>query len=142
MAPVLWIKEPVSTVAVLIVSSGDIAPSLAQRLKAALHGWDEVAYVQVLEPDVLYQQWLKHQNSASSCDASVLLGRLGMQCQLLNIENGQRGELAWLGSVRGHWLRFLALPPPVTDAQHQCARVLEVLRELVKNQLAQRYLNC
>lgn len=142
MTRTLWIKEPAPTVAVVIVSSSTITPGLALRLKASLQDWDEVAYLQVHEPDALYKQWLTFQGNPGSCAASALLGRLGKHCQLLNIESGQRGDLAWLGSVRGHWLRFLALPGGGNDEEHQCKRVLDVLRELVRHQLAERYPAC
>lgn len=145
-ARTLWIKEPAAGVAVVIVSSTDLSGTLALRLKTALEDWDEVAYLQVFDPTALQQEWLAAENQragfACTCQASAVLGGLGKNCLLLDIENGRRGELAWLGSVCGHTLRFLELQAGEHLDESQCERIVAALRDLVKHQLEGRYLSC
>ena len=93
----------------------------------------EVARLQVSDAEQLRRQWLDGQTG----EADRALGSVHKSCVPLDIEIGHRGELAWLGPVSGHPLRYLGLAP---DAG--CTGILETLGARVKQQLQERCPAC
>lgn len=143
----VWIKEPLPDVGVVIVTSAALPKYIIDKLHIAIDDWDQLAYLVVRHSSDFMLDWLRagliesESNSPVPCHASQLLRSLTKGCYLLDVEIGPKPDLAWLGSVCGHKLRFVNLGNvALTDAglDQQVEGILAVARSLAKNVLQDR----
>jgi hypothetical protein len=141
-----WIKAPNPNVALVLVEGNRMPQALACALHAAIDGWEQVAYLHIDDADGLQRDWLNAENQRvgfdSNCEISAVLRPLPHHCVLLDLEQDAGGQLAWLGSVCGHSLRFLELQSGESDVDAQLQRILDTARELVKHQLQDHFSMC
>lgn len=141
-----WIKAPSTNVALVLVEGNRISQSLASALHEAIAGWEQVAYLHINDAQGLQREWLNAENQRvgfdSNCEIGTVLKALPHNCVLLDLEQDTGGQLAWLGSVCGHSLRFIELQSGESAVDAQLQRILETARELVKHQLQDHFSMC
>lgn len=141
-----WIKAPSTNVALVLIEGNRMPQSLASALHDAIVGWEQVAYLHISDAQGLQRDWLNAENQRvgfdSTCEIGTMLKALPHNCVLLDLEQDNGGQLAWLGSVCGHSLRFIELQSGVTEEAAQLQRILDTARELVKHQLQDHFSMC
>jgi hypothetical protein len=141
-----WIKPPTANVALVLVGGTGLPQALASALHDAIAGWEQVAYLHVFDAQGLQRDWLNAENQRiafdSNCEIGARLKLLPHNCVLLDLEQDTGGQLAWLGSVCGHSLRFIELQSGASDVDAQLRRILDTAQELVKHQLQDHFSMC
>lgn len=140
-----WIKAPNANVALVLVEGNRMPQALATALHTAIAGWEQVAYLHISDAPALQREWLNAENQrtafSSTSEIGTLLKALPHHCVLLDLEQDTGGQLAWLGSVCGHSLRFIELQSGESDVAAQLRRI-HTARELVKHQLQDHFSMC
>jgi hypothetical protein len=141
-----WLKAPASNVALALIEGNSMPPALAAALQEAVAGWEQVAYLHIVDASGLQREWLDAENRrtgfTSSSEIGTVLRALPHHCVLLDLEQDSGGQLAWLGSVCGHSLRFVELQAGASDQAAQLRRILDIAQELVKHQLQAHFSMC
>jgi len=141
-----WIIAPTATVTLVLVEGDSMPPVLASALQQAVAGWEQVAYLHISDAGGLQREWLDAENQRtafnSSSEIGTVLKGLPHGCVLLDLEQDSGGQLAWLGSVCGHSLRFIELQSGEINQPAQLRRILDTAQELVKHQLQAHFSMC
>jgi hypothetical protein len=143
----VWIKQPLPNTGVVIITHAALPKYIIDKLHVAIDDWDQVAYLIVKQPRELMLDWLRassdqsDSNTMTACHAGKLLHSVSKNSFLIDVEVSLTPNLAWLGSVCGHKLRFVKLSPsePFNAAMdQQVEKILSMARTLAKNVLEER----